>query len=411
MANNIIDKVANLFQVVKLIENKELRNVSDLFLKIDELEKYAKLEADLNGFGIKFENTGTGELYIPLTLQNIGIKLFFDKKHFSRLCNKGILDNDFAILLFEDSYLVYKKAENRTFIGGFVVQDNNFVENARYYIDFLEVLQSDRFADYWDSAHQEIIISTLEKGVFKITYPAELPDIDVNFRLKTYHEFLLRIIDKRDYMVLFKNEIIDFLKTDNSIIALITKLKPIFDVTDRDYELLIKQFSFENFKNKLYSEKDKYFSSLRDLLSKILTQSISIPISISASIFVTYSLNSLPILLLILIAFSIYSFLYIHFQFLLLNDVYEIEADYIRDFAIIKEKSGLNKSDITKEESKIDRKIRTIKITIWILVLSVIILSISFVYYLLLQITITMSFKIIMVALLIAIFGLRMILN
>ena len=411
MANNIIDKLANLFHLVKKIENKELRNVSDLFLRIDEQDIYAKLEADLNRFGIEYENTGTGELYIPLTIHNIGIKLFFDLRHFSRLCDKDTLDNDFAILLFADSYLIYRKAESKTFIGGVDSQDNYFVENAHYYFDLLTILQSDRFAEYWDSAHQEIVISTLERGVFKITYQSELPNIDMYFRLKTYYDFLLRIIDKRDYMVLLKNEIIDFLKTDNSIVTLITKLKPIFEVTDRDYELLIKQFSFENFKNKLYAEKDKYFSSLRDLLSKILTQSISIPISISASIFVTYSLNSLPILLMILIAFSIYSFLYIHFQFLLLNDVNEIEADYIRDFALIKENSGLNKSDIIKEESKIDKKIRTIKITIWILILSVIILTISFVYYLLLQVTITMSFKIILLTLLIAIYGLRMILT
>ena len=158
-------------------------------------------------------------------------------------------------------------------------------------------------------------------------------------------------------------------------------LKTILTATDQDYELVLKKFSFKEFRSELLKQKEEYFASIRDLISKIFTQSISLPISISISAFATYEVSNPFILMLILIAFLVYSSLYVFYQWSLLKDLKEIEIDFESDFKIIEEKSGFSSELVEGEKGKVKNRISTAFATIYFMIFVIVSLTFLVVLY------------------------------
>ncbi|WP_291072639.1 hypothetical protein [Empedobacter sp. UBA5987] len=143
-----------------------------------------------------------------------------------------------------------------------------------------------------------------------------------------------------------------------SLETFIEKSDELYENTIRDYELFSKKFEFDKFKDNLYKEKDKYFLSLREIINKIYTQAVSIPILISASTIASYKLpNEFFINSLILIIFIAYSIFYNNILLYYKNDLKNLKKDFKRDFKIIEMKSGLEKNIILKEKKIIKNKI------------------------------------------------------
>ena len=134
-------------------------------------------------------------------------------------------------------------------------------------------------------------------------------------------------------------------------------------------------------KSELLKQKEEYFASIRDLISKIFTQSISLPISISISAFATYEVSNPFILMLILIAFLVYSSLYVFYQWSLLKDLKEIEIDFESDFKIIEEKSGFSSELVEGEKGKVKNRISTAFATIYFMIFVIVSLTFLVVLY------------------------------
>jgi hypothetical protein len=146
-----------------------------------------------------------------------------------------------------------------------------------------------------------------------------------------------------------------------ALTEVVLSLETITREADNNLQLYLRNFSFEHLKNSLQKEKDNYFSSLRDILGKNLSQIVAIPVSFAASVFATYKVNDIFILVIILVAFLLYSIFTRYLQSLYLKDVKEIEDSFNRDFTIIAQKSGLAATDINVEKLKIERRISDIK--------------------------------------------------
>ncbi|HCZ36317.1 MAG TPA: hypothetical protein DHV26_10380, partial [Cytophagales bacterium] len=235
------------------------------------------------------------------------------------------------------------------------------------------------------------------KGIFKIKYAIE-PTINDTEQITKQVNQLLELAESIQFRAFVKNALFNFSKDkcSISISEIIEEATNIAETTKRDYELASKLFDFDKFRDSLYKEKEKYFNGVREIVNRIFTQAIGIPISISATVFATYKIDDEPIILgIVLISFILYVILYVRLQLTYKSDLKEVRRDFKSDFKIIEEKSGLPKDIIQREEIKIKKKLDiSISIVNWIVGI-VIALGILLTVYILYQIEYTEMMKII----------------
>ena len=264
-----------------------------------------------------------------------------------------------------------------------------FCRNAYAYYRLYNFLKSADFANHHNSANNEIVIYSPSKGILKITYD-NIPKIDSSIDRTDVTKKLIDTATQPQMKSFFQNALFIFSQERGSIglDEIIDKALDIINVTKRDFDLVSKQFDFDKFKDSLFKEKEKYFSNIREIIGKIFSQAIGVPISISAAVFSAYKVSDDKFMLwIVLVAFAIYTAFYIKIQFIYLSDLSEIKSDFQNDFEIIKEKSGLDKEVIKAEKKKIEGKLsKSITIVRWLIAI-VLILAILVCAYMLYQIT------------------------
>ena len=319
-----------------------------------------------------------GEVY------GVEIKLQL-KKYFSNFNVKysPVLNSELKAEEVNSNFLVVD-AENKTailFQNGqfeqFGIKDNillTYLMNIVSYFKLFNFLKEKDFCDYFNSANNQIIIYSSAKGVYKINYetiPLIPKDTDIE---KDITEFLKNAdpIELRPY---FKSSIFAFTNGTGFITLndLIKNLVQIIFAAKRDHDLVLKAFDFANFRNSLYKEKEKYFTNIREIINKIFSQAVGIPVSISAAVFATYKVSDDSLMLLLVLAsFIVYVWFYVKIQSVYKSDLKELQADFKTDFDIIISDSGLQPALISKEKTKVERKITSsisiVNFLIWLVI-------------------------------------------
>ncbi len=97
---------------------------------------------------------------------------------------------------------------------------------------------------------------------------------------------------------------------DPSFVYFIKHFDTITAQAEDDFSIYLRKFSFETFNKNFRKEQIEYFSSLRDILSKIQTNIVSIPVSISITVAAVFEVKDKPDLaLLIVVGYIFYSLL------------------------------------------------------------------------------------------------------
>lgn len=244
------------------------------------------------------------------------------------------------------------------------------IRNTVAYYRIFNFLRADDFCDYFNDANNEIVIYSSVNGVFKIKYDT-IPVIDFGKDIENDVNKLIEIAQPIQLTPFFKNSIFT-LSNGTGIVNLkqiIAESEILVSITKRDYELVAKKFDFEKFKDSLYKEKGKYFTNIREIVNKIFGQAVGIPISISATVFATYKVSDdVFMLFIVLLAFLVYQMFYIRIQLVYRADIIELKDDFIKDFEIIKNDSGLSPVLIETQGSKILGKIdSSISMIFWLI--------------------------------------------
>jgi hypothetical protein len=235
--------------------------------------------------------------------------------------------------------------------------------NAIAYFHFYNFLRKKDVSDYFNYANSEIVFYNSANGIIKVTFDPR-PIIDFPNELTVELKTLQDLAGAPQITAVFVNAIYQLSNGVGSIAlkSLINERKKLTDITKRDYELISKKFDFAKFRNSLYLEKEKYFSSIRELVNKIFAQAIGIPISIGASVFTTYKADGGNFVIsLILVSFILYLIYYIRLQFIYRADINEVETQFNSDFAIIASDSGLPAATIDAEKTKVQTRITTVR--------------------------------------------------
>ncbi|MGQ3012514.1 MAG: hypothetical protein ACT6QS_02300 [Flavobacteriales bacterium] len=304
----------------------------------------------------------------------INISLLFYIDSFTQYFEIENINDEFIILDTAGNYCIVNQHDsfNYTWKKNIDEQFKNKTQNILYYYKFYRHITSSNFADHHNDANTEIVIYSSARGILKITY-SSIPQIESTEWNYKMIDLFIEMSEKIEIKPFIKNSLFAF-SEDHCIISvdsILVKIREIVEASERDFDLVSKKFNFEEFRDKLLKEKDKYFSNLREIISKIFSQAIGIPISISATIFATYKVSESPLtLLIILLSFILYTAFYIRIQILYKRDIRELEKDFLSDFEIIKLNSGLPESSINDEKNKIEIKFSNyISITNWLIFL------------------------------------------
>jgi hypothetical protein len=289
----------------------------------------------------------------------IGVNLICSKE-IEKYFENSFTEEEFAILNTNGDYC-YNDLQNAKLIFNEQASSEFRIvcTNIYHYFKLYNFLKSEEFADHHNDANSEIVIYSSAKGIFKIQYTA-IPTVE---KAKEFSSSVLKLIEIATPIQLrffFKNSLFTFSNGTGviSINEILEKSQDIIAATKRDFELVSKQFDFDKFRDSLYKEKEKYFTNIRDIVNKIFSQAIGIPISISATVFATYKVSDDTLMLLLVwLSFILYAVFYIKIQWVYKGDIQELKTDFTNDFAIIKSKSGLPENLIQTEKEKIERKI------------------------------------------------------
>jgi hypothetical protein len=313
-----------------------------------------------------------------LNFENFEIPKIFVSENYARRIEPDDVSKNFLVISFPHGALLYYEKQFYDFNSKELIDE---VQNIISYYKLYNYLKSDDFADHHNDADEEIIIYSSGKGILKIKYPSIAPKFDIPIQKQV--EKLLNAINEQQFRNYFKNSLFAVASGNQIELAQIISIyNVVLSAAKRDLEIALRQFDFEKFRDALYSQKDRFFISIRDVLSKIYGQIIGIPISITAAVFATYKIEHQHIVsALILSSFIIYVVVYLLIQWNYFKDIQDIKADFFRDFGIITKQSGLPQQDINKEYDKIDQKIQTTLFIAGSLMWAVSILGITVIIY------------------------------
>ena len=241
----------------------------------------------------------------------------------------------------------YNPSDQTTEVGGKPIDDYFLLLNNHQYFLLLIFLKSQEhqedaifyFVDHfsWDS--RLIVLTTLKKeGKLSINFPTGGLELIKDLKLKVnYQKLVSAFSDQSKHFPKFiKNEMVGqlskFDKPDR-IIMLLEKMGEILNVAEQNFEIYLHDLSLENLKKDYIDQKNKYFTQLREILSKLTNQIIALPITIAASLFGSYKVSDSNLtLVLILFVFILYALFSIFLLKLQREDVCDIRKSLESEF-------------------------------------------------------------------------------
>lgn len=259
--------------------------------------------------------------------------------------NKPILINNYR---GNDSYLYFEN--NITYLNG-ELSNINLIKNGlavkQIKSFFKDLSNKEKYGieivDNYSISNLVITFISLKDKTkvnldFKPTGTLKLnSEIDYYFKVNSLIEYLIK--ENKQFSVFLKNSIISNLlyEEKGTFILFFEKIDKIFYEAKLNYNVFLHELSLDKIKTEYKEYKQKYFASQNDILSKISTQVLALPISIAASAFSLFNLKGemFPTLIVIfgLISYIVYVTFIVKIYF---SDIENLNLLAQRDFQILK---------------------------------------------------------------------------
>lgn len=376
------------------LETKELRfdsNVPDIKTVLEN----AKIEIEEKYQKLCFEKST-----LPFSYYNNYLE--YKSEVTQKALNKDCVIHDYA----ENSYLWYESHSNSTFEDEIKVESNFLFSNTKIYFEFLEFLEQKAehnlgepdFTDFYSKTNRKIILASVsDKKRITFTYPQTgLPELDFSLDYsKDFREFVRLFSENNYYPIFLKNSIISNLSNggENLFSTFFESLNKINLDAKLNFNVYLHQLSLDKIKAEYKEYKQKYYSSQSDILSKISSQVLALPISIAGSAFALYKLEdakfALALICLGLVGFIIYLSNMMNIYW---NDLktlkkqmgYDYQAIKNQDF-FIENETELNhfkfiNDDLTERVRKLKNSLKIFSGCIWVMDVSLIIYGVSLIF-------------------------------
>lgn len=310
--------------------------------------------------------------------------------YFNKIKNKKIQKgkNECAIILSDKTYLLIDE-NNNSYTNSKRKNVLDYAKNINQYLELYDIFYtSNTLIEHKIPNIDGERLIVVNKSTYKTVSSIIFKKNCLNFLNADFENIDLFLFSKKiesdEWISCFKEEICKF--ADNQNISTFDKVynnfNYLFNIAEKNFQLYITNFSFENVLNKYKDQKDKYFSNLSSVKDKIGNQIMSIPITLGASLFALFQLTNTKQINIIILIITLYSAFII---FLIGSYIYELCS--IKNESK-EERSKLSKlypslyDDIDRQFKTSDIKARLIFIMAWaIIVLLIISLILIFIYF------------------------------
>lgn len=302
-----IDDYEALYDAVR-----EAHNSGDMFfsrptlfidLKFSTNGEASRKSVRLSKFNIEVEHNNK----LHIDCNHPSVQIFIDVEDYLfriRLDGDVRFTNNILILNFNGDSFFYQNETGITFRNFHEDDDCYLFSNTIYYLQLISFLKEQEnkedhnfyFVDYFNKDHRRIIVtSSVKQGKLTIGYKQEIPDFPVDKSIGPPIEQFQEAFKQKEFPRFIKSELFNILPScldkEHRLEFFIIHLPVILERAEQNFEIYLSDLSLDNFKKQYLDFRIKYFGLFRDILSKLTTQVLAFPISITAAAFATYRVN------------------------------------------------------------------------------------------------------------------------
>ena len=322
---------------------------------------------------------------------NLPFSFFQDLKEYKNEVSHRSLKRDCVINFYENDVYLWLDANSSTSYFNEEVNKKDYIfSNSISYFELLDFFQKEsmstntdfEFTDFFSKTTRKITLaSIIEKKKISFVYPQTgIPELSfVNDYQQDFDLFKKLYSENTYYPVFLKNSILS--KLDDASGALFkeffNKLNLICKEAKLNFGVYLHNLSLDKIKSDYRDFKKKYYSVQNDILSKISSQIIALPISIAGSAF---AINKLSDSTFGVVAICIGLLLFLIYMSYIISiywkDLIIVQREMKRDYILLRDQPFFNEN---KEEldyfdeikSDLNNRIRTLKNSIRIFCISI----------------------------------------
>jgi len=230
--------------------------------------------------------------------------------------------------------------------------NTHFFSNTKAYFDLLAFLEQKNhhekgdyeFVDFFNRGLQQVVFSSSEgQGRVILQFPQGVLHFDEQKDLHSAVEELKEgfIEQNKNLPVFFKNEIINHLKRvpeERKALNFFSELKTILDNARVNFNVYLHGLSIDKIKRDYKKYKDKYFEQINNILSKLTSQVIALPVTLIGAAYAIEKANvTVEVQVIILIAIVLTTVLLIYFLRLHKTDLVFIEETFTSEYKALRE--------------------------------------------------------------------------
>lgn len=389
---------------------KMINEYKNLFCKIsghytyDTDSKALTFDARLNSYDVEslndvFSEERRGKSIV--SKENLPFSYFDNLDEFISEVNIKDLERDVVIANYKNSVFVYLVNENKSY-KDFELYDCYLITNTRAFFQSkvhfekqteLNVLEFE-FVDFYSESARKITFSSLidKKKVVFIFPKAGVIKLNENLDYeKSYNDFIAAFnADNNTFPIFLKKSLISnlYLETENTYCAFFDKLDKIIKEAKLNFNVYLHELSFEDMKKEYEEYKVRFFKEQTEILSKLSTQILALPISLAGTMFAVYNLKETVVAVVIVIVGLALFLLYTSYiVFIYKNDISRLNKEIAKDYNklqqhkfFIKHKEELidfkeSKDWLVKRANNLRKGLISYSVILWILNLSVMVYS------------------------------------
>jgi hypothetical protein len=363
-----------------------------------EFDSESKLKSFLDDLSIPSEPRG-GKIYVKRS--DLTYTYYEDLEEFYAECKRTDFDGDIIIDKVSEKNDSCEYLNEITYIQGEGLNEDFLFKNALAYFEakafFKDIHQKSEndfeFVDFYSEASKSIVLASLsDQRRLKIGFKsAGCINLDRNI---DYYSKFLKFKDEyeqnsRQFPLFLKNSVISNLmnEPEDKFELFFKQIDKILTDARINFNVYLQGLSLDKIKTEYKEYKEKYFSSQNNILNKVSTQILALPITIASSAFAIYELKN-EFFALVLICLGLSAFI-IYISYLIKmywNDLYDVNREMTYDYNLLESmeffkvhKEELNHFKIIK--NSLDIRIKNLKLGLRIFNLLVWVFSIGLIIY------------------------------
>jgi len=318
-----------------------IKSLKSVFRNVEELLS--------NKFRINIENLLIENVFIYYNFQNFQNNYLKYKNNFK--------ESKIIILKNEDSKNLIIKNEN---------ENISLLNNYKLYRDIIEYFNKSPLFVSIPTTNNEFLLITKGFGFIHLGYDLHENRL-VNFNnLENDFKRLKILFEKKEFIQFFKENIgnigIHRYDIQQRFYHLIVNLNSLLNLSEKDLDTYILEFSFEKVKSKFKDERNKYFEGLEKNIELISKQVVSFPLTFAATAFASYQVKDKSfILFFIILGYTLYTIIAFRILKITSYNIKCLELDISKEEENIKNNYNKVFSEFEDDFIKIYNKTKKIK--------------------------------------------------